>query len=210
MRLIQYIRRLTDEQLVAWAKRAAVSSAVVAGLLLFLLGFFLSFLNLDENFNYVSSFLEVMIAADASCSFKIVGDWLKRHRHEFLAENILTPTTLANGAMEEAQMNRIAPMHSEMSRIYDYIDSRVGIVGIWFAGVATLMLVVGFKDWMRPYAVIAAYPLVAYVMTTFVTTRFWELVYARACGIAAGDELAAPQDDAFDFSQVIGCTGPVP
>ena len=207
MHLTQYIKRLSDKAfLVAVVGAVAlVAIVVVAGLVCF--GFILSRWNIDNKFDYLSSFLEIIIALNASCSVDKVRNWIDAKRDAYISDYIVSMTNVANGRLTESMADSIQPLHASMQKIRMAIDGIAFRIGLVVAIVATLLLVVGFTEAMKPFAVVAAAPVLFLLSAIFVHNWLWKISYERlAIGPTGG---VAPVDDKHDLSIVASCTGPV-
>lgn len=207
MHLIRYIKDLPDDQFIRVATAAIVLDAIVVLAFLFCLGSFLSWWNLDCRFDYVSSFLEIVIALDASCSFDRVRKWIDGRRALYMETHIVSVDRIANVQINESIGDTIAPLHNAMQKIRNVIEITTAKSGLIMAIVATLLLVVGFTDSMKPFAVVATAPVLFFYSAVLVNYWFWKVAYERLQTGPTG--VIAPVDDKHDLSIVAGCTGPV-
>ena len=207
MHLIRYIKDLSDDKFIRVAEAAIVLDAIVVLVFLFCLGLFLSQWNFDCKFDYVSSFLEIIIALDASCSFDKVRQWIDERRASYVETHIVSVNRIANMQINESLGNAIAPLHNSMQRIRGIIEMSTAKSGLTMAIVATTLLVVGFTDSMKPFAVVASAPILFFYSAVLVNYWFWKVAYERLQTGATG--VIAPVDDQYDLSIVAERTGPV-
>lgn len=207
MHLIRFIKDLPDGKFIKVAIAAIVFDAIGVVLFLLCLGLFLSFWNLNHEFEYMSSFLEVVIALDASCSFDQVRKWIDERRASYVATDIVSVKHVVNVQINESIGDAITPLHNAMQKIWSGIEITTVKSGLVVAIVATILLAVGFTDCMKPFAVVATAPILFLYSAVFVNNWFWKMAYERLQTGPTG--VIAPVDDKYDLSIVAGCTGPV-
>ena len=207
MHLIRYIKDLPEDRFIRVATAAIALDAIVVLVFLLCLGSFLSWWNLDSQFDYVSSFLEIVIALDASYSFDKVRKWIDERRASYVETHIVSVSRIENIQINESTGDAITPLHNAMQKIRNVIEIATAKSGLIMAIVATILLVVGFTDSMKPFAVVATAPVLFFYSAILVNYWFWKVAYERLQTGPTG--VIAPVDDKYDLSIVEGCTGPV-
>ena len=207
MHLIRYIKDLPDDKFIRVATAAIALDAIVVLVFLFCLGLFLSWWTLDCRFDYVSSFLEIVIALDASCSFDKVRKWIDERRASYVETHIVSVNRIANVQINESIGDVILPLHTAMQKIRRAIEIATAKSGLIIAIAATALLVVGFTDSMKPFAVMATAPVLFFYSAVLINYWFWKVAYERLQTGSTG--VIAPVDDKNDLSIVAECTGPV-
>ena len=207
MHLTQYIKGLPDKTFILVASMAIVLDAIVVLLILGCCGFLLSCWNLDSSFNYISSFLEIAIAINASCSFERIRKWIDKKRNSYVEEHIVPAASTVNVQITESIVDAVQPIHNAMQRIRNTIDNVTEKCGLITAIVVTILLVVGFTDDMKPFAILSMAPVLFFCSAVFVNYWFWQKAYERLQTDPVGE--VVPVDDKYDLSIVAACTGPV-
>ena len=205
--LKRFINGLSNEDFIKVTKAAIVIDAIVVLAVLFALGWVLSRWNLDSSFDYVSSFLEIIIALDASCSFEMVQKWLDEKRDSYVKNHIISVRNITNPQITESLSNAVQPLHNAMQRIREEIEDVTIKSGLITAILVTILLVVGFTNCMKPYAVVAAAPILFFVSAVCVHYWFWTIVYER---LQIGQkDMPDSNDDNNVVLEVVESTGPV-
>ena len=197
----------SSDGLLTWAKWTALCSPLVSLVFLLACGLVLAKWNLDEKFECVSSFLEVMIALNVSCSYGKIRDWLNNHRNSKILGKRGAADFLSRGMMGEGDMKKINDLMPGFSGLQGKVESYVKRIGLVVSVLLTVFLVVGLTDPMKPFVVFAAFPVIAYLLATWLISCF----FARAVRIADFD-LGNGRDPLPDWLQLdyaLGCTGPV-
>ena len=205
--LKRFINNLSNDDFIKIAKIAIVIDALVVLFVLFAIGWVLSRWNLDSSFDYVSSFLEIIIALDASCSFEMVQKWIDGKRDSYVNNHIVSVKHITNSQISELLSDAVLPLHNAMQEIREDIEDVTIKSGRITAILLTILLVVGFTDCMKPYAVVATTPILFFISAVYVHYCFWKIAYERLQ--MRQTTMPDPVDDEHDVLKVVENTGPV-
>lgn len=206
MLLKQFVKQHPAEKILSTAKVIPVAMLPVAIALAWVAIVIASACAIDNQYEYVSSFLEVMIAVNASCSYICSSDSWKQKQLSWMSNAGAVVSGLG-----EQQVNVLSGWYVDIDAANERIREIVRPLGIVFAAIGSLMLVIGFTKEMRPYAVLSAFPLIFYFASIFAVNQLWHLLcrkssyWVKPMGPGGVD----PIDEEMDMNSVLGCTGPV-
>ena len=219
MRFIPFIKPLTSRQWISCTRIAMlVAAAVVIGIGILsghLIGVRADGMNDSlskcDPFEYLSSFLEVMIALNVSGLFRPVRGFLEDWQRRFLVNQVKKNSRLPSRQVDEEVVARIQrrarPIYLCMKKNANINTLLSQVLTVAMAIVLTVFLLLSVPRGCRPYMVLAVCPVGLFFAFAAVNQLCWRIRLTKICKTIGSKPRAV--DDAQTILKISDHAGPI-